>query len=234
VTVRIARVLAALAVLAVAVVAGWVSFGHIAALALAHGYSPATSRMLPISVDGLIVAASLALLTGSAPRLSRSGLALGIVATLAANVAAGAQFGPVGALASVWPAVAFVVASEILLKMLRVTRETPQASTEPGTVSDLPVVDPDDVPGIEPVSVPASTVPTPPTPKVQTVATGRARRRAPAGRAKAPERLFATELATGQTPSLREIKRRAGCGTDRARAIRDQLAQIMQEVPEAA
>lgn len=130
-----ARVLAGLAVLAVAVVAGWVSFGHIAMLAAAHGYSTATAHMLPVSVDGLIVAASLALLTGTSPALSRAGLVLGILATLAANVAAGAEFGAVGALVNAWPAIAFIVASEILLRMLRAARDVPSADKAAGTVA---------------------------------------------------------------------------------------------------
>jgi hypothetical protein len=56
---KVARILAGLAVLAVAA-AGVVSFTHIEALALAHGYALGTARLLPVSVDGLMVAASLA------------------------------------------------------------------------------------------------------------------------------------------------------------------------------
>jgi hypothetical protein len=57
---------------------------------------------------------------GEASRLSRAGL--GILATLAENVAAGAQFATVGGLLNAWPAIAFIVASEILLRMLRAAR----------------------------------------------------------------------------------------------------------------
>ena len=140
---RFARVLTGLAVLAVAVVAGIVSFTHIETLALAHGYTLGTARLLPVSVDGLIVAASLACLTeagarGHASRLSRAGLALGILATLAANVAAEAHFGIVGALVNAWPAIAFIVASEILLRMLRPTRDVPSASAAAETVAAMP------------------------------------------------------------------------------------------------
>ena len=129
---KFARVLAGLAVLAVAVVAGIVSFTHIETLALAHGYTLGTARLLPVSVDGLIVAASLACLSeararGEASRLSRAGLVLGILATLAANIAAGAHFGIVGAVVNAWPAIAFIVASEILLRMLRAARDVPRA-----------------------------------------------------------------------------------------------------------
>jgi hypothetical protein len=127
---KFARVLTGLAVLAVSIVAGIVSFTHIETLALAHGYTLGTARLLPVSVDGLIVAASLASLTeararGEASRLSRAGVVLGILATLAANVAAGARLGSVGAVVNAWPAVAFIVASEILLRTIRATREYP-------------------------------------------------------------------------------------------------------------
>jgi hypothetical protein len=53
-------------------------------------------------------------------------------------------------------------------------------------------------------------------------------------KSKSPERVFAAELAVGTLPSLRQIKARAKCGTDRARVVRDQLAQVLQEAPEAA
>jgi hypothetical protein len=137
---KFARVLTGLAVLAVAVVAGLVSFTHIETLALAHGYALGTARLLPVSVDGLIVAASLACLTeararGEASRLSRAGLVLGILATLAANVAAGAHFGIVGAIVNAWPAVAFIFASEILLRMLRAARDLPSVEGAAETVA---------------------------------------------------------------------------------------------------
>ena len=49
-----------------------------------------------------------------------------------------------------------------------------------------------------------------------------------------PERVFAAEINRGELPSLRAIKARMHVGTDRARAIRDQLSEILQEAPEAA
>lgn len=47
-------------------------------------------------------------------------------------------------------------------------------------------------------------------------------------------KITAAEVSRGELPSLREIKTRARCGTDRARVIRDELAEILQEAPEAA
>lgn len=129
-------------VLGVAVVAGWVSFAHIQTLALAHGYTPDTARLLPLSVDGLIVAASLALMAGARPWLSRSALVLGVAATIFANIAQGAGYGPVGAIISAWPAVAFIVASEVFIGMVR-TREPSTVSVAPEHVLDVRTTVPD-------------------------------------------------------------------------------------------
>jgi Protein of unknown function (DUF2637) len=114
VSTKLAQVLTGITVLAVAVFAAIVSFSHIEALALAHGQPVAAARLLPLSVDGLIVAASLSMLTEAraqreVPRLARAGLVLGVVATVLANVAFGARYGLVGAVISAWPAVSFVV-----------------------------------------------------------------------------------------------------------------------------
>jgi hypothetical protein len=257
----VARILAGLAVLAVAVVAGIVSFTHIEALALAHGYALGTARLLPVSVDGLIVAASLACLTearvrGEASRLSRSGLVLGILATLAANVAAGAQFGIVGAMVNAWPAIAFIVASEILLRMLRAAPDLPSAGetaetvaaaappahvavpeTVAGTVSEETTGSGPSVPGSSPVSVPEDMPPAVPrvAPVAPVGAHGRARRHPP--KQPIPEHVFAAEIEAGELPSLRQVKERMHVGTDRARVIRDQLSQDLprpQSLPEEA
>lgn len=245
---RLARILTGLAVLAVAVIAAMVSFSHIDALALAHGYTTDTARLLPLSVDGLIVASSLTLMTEAraqrgAPGLARFGLILGIAGTLAANVAYGIRFGPVGAVVNAWPAAAFITATEILVGQMRRAGAIPArsevsetvAATVPRDVSsavptDVPVIEP----VIEPVAVPVDGVPPTPVTVPRTVASGRARGRAPKRSARTPERVFATELERGELPSLRAVKRRMSCGTDRARAVRDQLAEVLKEAPEAA
>jgi hypothetical protein len=60
---------------------------------------------------------------------------LGILATLAANVAAGAHFGIIGGLINAWPAIAFIMASEILLRKLRAARDLPSPDAAAGTVA---------------------------------------------------------------------------------------------------
>lgn len=95
----------------------------------------------------------------------------------------------------------------------------------PETVADVPMVV-------------RATVPQDPAPAVPVhMATAVPLRRAPRARparAKDPERVFAAEIEAGDLPSLREIKRRAACGTDRARVIRGQLADAMRETAQVA
>jgi hypothetical protein len=115
---------ASAAVVAVAATAAVVSFGHIETLALSHGQPLPASRLLPVSVDGLLTAASLVLLDAArsgrkAPTFARYMLALGVLATVAANLAYGWHFGPVGMAVSAWPAVAFIGSAETLTGMIR-------------------------------------------------------------------------------------------------------------------
>jgi hypothetical protein len=245
---KAARALTGLAVLAVAVVVGIVSFTHIETLALMHGYVLGSARLLPVSVDGLIVASSLACLTeararGEASRLSRAGLVLGILATLAANVAARAHFGIIGALVNAWSAVAFIFASEILLRMLRAARDVPSAVEAAGTVAKVHTVPvavpatvadvvspvPLAVPRAVPAAVPVDGVPPMPVRRSWTVTPWHTQ----AGRPKAPEKVFAAELAAGELPSVRAVKERCHVGTDHAREIQSKLRERLK-VPEAA
>ena len=109
-------ILAALPVAAVAVIAGVVSYSHIEALGLMTGQSLADARLLPLAVDGLIVAGSVILLAGS--WLGWIGVALGVAGTLYANVMSGLPRGPLAATVAAWPALAFTVASFMLERWL--------------------------------------------------------------------------------------------------------------------
>jgi hypothetical protein len=53
-----------------------------------------------------------------APPLARFALWLGILATLGANAAYGAPYGPLGVVVSTWPAVSFVIAVEVALGLV--------------------------------------------------------------------------------------------------------------------
>jgi hypothetical protein len=244
---QFARWATGLAVLAVATIAAIVSYQHIQTLALSHGYTPGTAGLLPFSVDGLIVASSLALANGARAWLARTGLVLGVLATVAANVAFGARFGLVGEIISAWPAGAFLVSSEILLSMLRARPDVAdEAAPNVAPVNEVPQsvneADEDraDVAGqaVAHEDRATRTAPVLPMPTADEAAKPtrtRATRTAPK-RKPNPEKLFAADIEAGKVPSIRAIKDRAHVGTDNARVIREQLLALVvgDDMAEAA
>ena len=131
------RVVTVAAVLLVATVAAIVSFEHMREVAARAG-EQWRAWLLPLSVDGLVVAASMVLLTrrrAGLPggRLAWAALLGGVGASLAANIAAAEPTGT-ARLVAAWPALAFAVAFELLLQQRRV-----------------PVVEPGLEPVVEPV-----------------------------------------------------------------------------------
>ncbi len=139
---RVIRFATAAVVCAVAAFAAVVSYSQIYGLGRAHGQDGTAARLLPLSVDGLILAASLVLLHEArndrdAPRLARFMLWLGIGATAGANVAFGAGYGLLGALISAWPAVAFIGAVEIATQQVRRARGPRGAISGPAVPGDV-------------------------------------------------------------------------------------------------
>jgi hypothetical protein len=124
VTGRLIRITTALAVAAVAAVAAIISYRHAYELVTTHGETDLTARLLPFTVDGLILAASMLTLDASrraapAPALARWCLGAGIAATIGANLAHGLGHGPIGALVSAWPALALAGSFELLMTLIR-------------------------------------------------------------------------------------------------------------------
>jgi hypothetical protein len=117
------RVTAAVVVL-VAGIAAVVSYRHGLEVVQAAGETGRVAYLVPASADGVIFAASMVILSAAknrtrVPRLAIIGLAFGIGATLAMNLAAGARHGLAGALVSAMPAVALVLAYELLMILVR-------------------------------------------------------------------------------------------------------------------
>jgi len=150
---RLIRITTALAVVAVAGVAAIISYQHAYELVRSHGESGATARLAPFTVDGLILAASMVMLDASrrsqrVPRLAGWSLAVGIVATVGANLAHGVVHGPIGALVSAWPAVALAGSFELLMMLIRTGHRdgaAPSAGAAPHHLApasnhDVPVV----------------------------------------------------------------------------------------------
>ena len=141
------RTLVYVAAAAVAVFAFIVSYSHIYDLGREHAQSGVAGRLLPLSVDLLIVAASLVLFiqSGSEPSerwlerwLPRFVLWAGIGATVAANVAYGLPHGWLAAVISGWPGAAFVMVVEMVMITVRRTgqktlADVPQRVTPPVT-----------------------------------------------------------------------------------------------------
>ena len=138
------RVVTVLAVLLVAVIAAVVSYVHMASLAREAGEGW-RSGLLPLSVDGLVVAASMVLFTRRRTglpggRLAWAALLGGVAASLTANVAA-AEPTVIARVIAAWPALAFAVAIELLLQQRRVSASV--VSVPVDVVSDAVLPEPE-------------------------------------------------------------------------------------------
>src|SRR3984885_11142197 len=134
---RLIRITTALAVATVAAVAAVISYRHAYELVSTHGETGLTARLLPFTVDGLILAASILILDASrrnqpVPALARWCLGAGITATVGANLAHGRGHGPVGALVSAWPALALAGSFELLMTLIRTGKGV---AGEPGSAA---------------------------------------------------------------------------------------------------
>lgn len=147
---KLVRWTAVAAVTAVAGVAAYVSYRHAVDVVTVHGEGGVVGRLYPIVIDGLIVAASMVLLDSArhgekSPRLAYWMLAAGIGATLAINVVAGIQDGPLGAVIAAWPAATFVGCYELIMLLVRASARRAPANDDtvpasPETVSPRPVL----------------------------------------------------------------------------------------------
>lgn len=206
------------AVTAVAFVAGWVSYEHALTVVESHGETGALGHLYPFTIDGLIFAASMALLDAARrhkkpPALARWMLAAGIVVTLMMNILAGIAHGPLGAAVGAWPAAALVGSYELLMVIIR------------GTAAAAPVPAPEGAPVPAPVKrtrrtgAPSTTAP-------RTRADGD-----PRAHLDAAEMHFAADLAAGRVPSQRAIKAELHVGQTRAQQIFRHLTAVTAARP---
>jgi hypothetical protein len=199
---------------AVAAFAGIQSYSHIEQLALRAAEPLADARLLPLSLDGLIVAGVVIILAGSP--LGWLCVAPGVAGTLFANLAWGLPHGQLAATVATWPAVAFSVASFVLERWLK---------SQVGRVADGG--------GINPVKVPdpgdnAPEIPTP----------GRPCPHRPADTT--DEAVVAAYLhgrdCLGEAPSQRSLAASFGVHRDKVARLVGPLAGSLngQHLPEAA
>lgn len=128
-----------LTVLAMTAIAAAVSYEHEYQLAHRNGQAPWVSSLLPFTVDGLILAASVTVLWAAGNGIRRplrplAVLAVGIGATIAANLAAGLGHGWLGAAVSAWCGVSVVLVADVAFWMLGARRKL--ASGEPSRPAD--------------------------------------------------------------------------------------------------
>jgi hypothetical protein len=121
---RAIRVSTAVVVLAVAGIAAYISYRHAYAVVREYGETGVTAQLEPATIDGLVYASSMVILYAArhdrpVPRLARWMLALGILASLAVNVAQGWSHGLAGAVVAAWPAVSLVGSYELLAWIIR-------------------------------------------------------------------------------------------------------------------
>lgn len=200
-------VVSGLAILAVAIVAGWISYTHIYELSLALHQSRMVARLMPIAIDGLMTVGSVTLLQGG--RIGWLGIGPGVAISLFANVESGIRY---GWLAAVWagiPAVSFALATFILERWLTgQTQDAPETVAD--TVADAPLQDAD-------APLPDADAPEP---RISMTLDDAARE-------------FAAEVEAGVLPSVRLIQKRAHAGRPRAKQIRAHLDALMDARPDA-
>lgn len=117
---RIEKVIRRGCALVVAAIAAYASYEHQRSFALAGGADPTSARLWPLSVDGLVVLATVGLLNQSRGGRRRARVVVwlafltGIVVSLAANVAAAPSLAWQPVLVAGWPPVALLLAVELL------------------------------------------------------------------------------------------------------------------------
>lgn len=157
--------------LVVAGIAAYASYSHMRHLALEYGQDAAVATLLPVSVDGLMVVATLALGDGRRYRWSAwAAFWAGVAASVVANVLAAPPSG-IARTISAWPAIAFLLVVEVITRGGRVrarevdTQEDIEQDTTPDTVAVTSVTSPAKVPPTVSVPVADTTPATPAMPK---------------------------------------------------------------------
>jgi len=130
------RRITALSVVAVATVAGIVSYRHGVTVARTHGETGFTGICYPVTIDGLVLAASMSILSAARHRAATPVMAwwllsAGIIATVGVNMVNGMGHGPIGLVLAAWPALAMTGAFELLMRMVRESAERHETNANP-------------------------------------------------------------------------------------------------------
>jgi hypothetical protein len=209
----------------VALVAGFVSYRHALQVVTVHGESGLLARAYPLTIDGLIYAASMVLLNAARrglgqPVLAYVALGLGIAATLAANVAAGLAYGLLGAVVAAWPAPALVISYELLMVVIR-TSVVPVQTGAPAGIQVPAIWHP-----VYPAGIPASEVPGEVTQDIPAIPAAVGNGHLVPEYGKQAAEVFAAELAAGRVPGIKPLRQQLHIGQDRAQKVRDYLTVL--------
>ena len=134
-----------LALAGVSLIAGIASYFHALEVVQAAGATAPVAYLVPALADLVILGASADLLAASRagqarPPLTMVALGVGVVVTLAMNVAAGSGHGLGGRLVAGWPALAFILALESLAGLVRRGRGGLTGLPVPATSSQTDLV----------------------------------------------------------------------------------------------
>lgn len=132
---NLTRITSTLGAGAVAGIAAWSSWSHMVHVATGVGERPEVAYVLPLSVDGLLVVSAAAMTddkrAGRTPRMSaRVAFAVGVAATIAANIASAQPSWGARAVAA-WPAVALLLVVELLSRRGRTAVSAVEPRTAP-------------------------------------------------------------------------------------------------------
>ncbi|MFF4989607.1 DUF2637 domain-containing protein [Streptosporangium saharense] len=117
---------------AVGISAGFISFRHFVSLALGLGEPIEQAVLYPAAAEGMVIMAGLVMLYCShrglsVPRLAWASLAFGVGVALAVNIVHGYARGIGAALVSALAPIAFVASYELLMRLIRLVRQTVSA-----------------------------------------------------------------------------------------------------------
>ncbi len=201
----------------VALVAAVASYTHMRDLAAKHGETW-LSWLVPLSVDGLLVVASLAIVRARrdgtvTPGLAWLAVVVGVLVSLVANVA---NAGPdlVNRLVAAWPPLAFAMAYELVMSLIRpADASAPEAAGEPEAVHQEPHQD-----AGEPHQEPGD----------ELVTSEDTHQEAPPLRQRVAEALAAAEAAGQRPPGRQALARQLDVGEHDVRQV---LTELRQERP---
>jgi hypothetical protein len=213
------RVLIGLAIGAVALVAGTVSYMHVYTLSLALHQPPLVACLMPIGVDGLVVVGSVILLDGN--RLGWLGIGPGVAISVFANAMSGLAFGWLSATWAGIPALSFALACFIFERWLKAQGKAVDAAD---AVPDAPSAPSASVPDTSVPDASDSAVPDAGYASGATVSTAGT----DAPKSLTPRTHYRDLLAKGELPSVRAVQRDFRVGAPRARTIRDDLEKYVR------